>query len=42
LDSVMECFIATQTKTNEVLTESINQRNAKFDAMASHQKAMDA
>jgi len=32
----MERFIATQTKTNEVLTESINQLNAKFDAMTFH------
>jgi len=38
----MEHFIVTQTKTNEVLSESINQLNAKFDAMASRQKAMDA
>jgi len=37
----MECFIATQSKSNEALNESINQLNAKFDAMASHQKAMD-
>ena len=37
----MERFIATQTKTNEVFSESINQLNAKFDAMASHQKAID-
>ena len=37
----MERFITTQTKTNEVLSESINQLNSKFDAMAAHQKAMD-
>ena len=37
----MEQFIATQTKTNEALSASINQLNSKFDAMASHQKAMD-
>ena len=37
----MERFIATQTKTNEVFSESINQLNTKFDAMAAHQKAMD-
>jgi len=38
----MERFIATQTKTNKALSESINQLNSKFDAMASHQKAMDS
>jgi len=37
----MEQFIATQTKTNEALSASINQLNSKFDAMASHQKAKD-
>jgi len=37
----MERFIATQTKTNEALGESINQLNSKFDAMTSHQKATD-
>ena len=37
----MECFITTQTKTNEVFSESINQLNTKFDVMAAHQKAMD-
>ena len=31
----------TQTKTNEALGESINQLTSKFDAMASHQKAMN-
>jgi len=41
LESLMERFIATQTKTNEVFSVSTNQLNAKFDAMASHQKAMD-
>ena len=41
LESLLEHFIATQIKTNEVLSESINQLNAKFDAMASHQKGMD-
>jgi len=38
----MEHFIATEPKTNEVLSELIRQLNAKFDAMGSHQKAMDA
>ena len=37
----MERFITTQTKTNEVLSESINQLNSKFDSMATHQKMMD-
>ena len=37
----MKQFIATQTKTNEALSASINQLNSKFDAMAAHQKAMD-
>ena len=37
----MERFIATQTKTNEVLNEQINQLNFKFDALASHQNVMD-
>jgi len=37
----MEHFIATQTKTNEALGELINQLTSKFDAMTSHQKAMD-
>ena len=37
----MELFIATQTKTNEALSASINQLTSKFDAMASHQKDMD-
>jgi len=37
----MEYFIATQTKINEAFGEYINQLTSKFDAMASHQKAMD-
>jgi len=41
LESLMEHFIVTQTKTNAALGEAINQLTAKFDAMASHQKAMD-
>ena len=41
LESLMEHFIATQTKTNELFGEQINQLNSKFDAMASHQKVMD-
>ena len=38
----MECFIATQTKTNESLGESINLLTSRLDAMAAHQKTMDA
>ena len=34
-------FLAAQTKTNESVTASINQLTSKFDAMATHQKAMD-
>jgi len=37
----MECFIATQTKTNETLSESINLLTSTIDAMAAHQKTMD-
>jgi len=37
----MEQFIAIQTKTNEAFSVSINQLTSKFDAIASHQKAMD-
>ena len=37
----MEHFIATQTKTNELFGEQINQLNSKFDVMTSHQKATD-
>ena len=37
----MAQFITAQTKTNESMTVSINQLTFKFDAMATHQKAMD-
>jgi len=37
----MEQFIVTQTKTNEALSALVNQLTCKFDAMATHQKAMD-
>jgi len=37
----MEHFIATETKTNEALSASINQLNSKSDVMATHQKAID-
>ena len=38
----MECFIATQTKTNEGLGESINLLTTRIDAVATRQKKMDA
>jgi len=37
----MECFIATQTKTNKALGESVSQLNSKFENMTSHQKMME-
>jgi len=37
----MECFIATQTTTNETLKESIHLLTSRVDAMAAHQKTMD-
>ena len=41
LESLMDQFIATQTNTNETLSASIYKVTFKFDAMVSHQKAMD-
>ena len=41
LESLIEEFITTQTKTNGTVSASINQLNFKFDAMATHQKVMD-
>jgi len=38
---MMEQFIAAQTKTNESLSVSINLLTPKFNATATHQKAMD-
>jgi len=38
---MMVQFLAAQTKTNETVTASITQLTSKFDAMATHQKAMD-
>jgi len=38
----MERFIATQTKTNESLGESINLLTFRLDAVAAHLKTMDA
>jgi len=34
----MECFIVTQTKTNDTLSESINLLTSRIDAMATNQK----
>jgi len=42
LENLIERFIATQTKTNESLGESINLLTSRLDAMAAHQKTMDA
>jgi len=36
----MGCFIASQTKINEALGESVSQLNSKFKAMITHQKMM--
>ena len=36
LESLIERFIVTQTKTNKALGESVNQLNSKFDVMASY------
>jgi len=41
LESIMERFIASQTKTNEALGESVCQLNSKFEAMTTHQKMME-
>lgn len=38
----MEHFIATQTKTNKSLGESINFLTSRLNAMVAHQKTMDA
>jgi len=37
----MECFIATQTKTNEALGELVSQLTVKFKTMTTHQKMME-
>ena len=41
LKNMMAQFIAVQSKTIETLTASINQLTSQFEAMATHQKAMD-
>ena len=37
----MERFIASQTMTNETLTESVQLLTSRVDSMAAHQKTMD-
>jgi len=41
MGSLMECFIVTQTKTNEALSESVSQLSSKFETMTTHQKMME-
>ena len=41
LESLMERFIQTQTKTNETLGESVSQLNSKFESLSTHQKMME-
>lgn len=37
----MEKFITTQTKTNDVLTESVSQLTSRVEAISTHQKMME-
>ena len=37
----MERFIASQTKTNKALGESVNQLSSKFGTLTTHQKMME-
>ena len=41
MESLMERFIATQTKTNEALGESVSQLSSKVETMTTHQKMME-
>jgi len=41
LESLMKCFITTQTKTNKALGELVSQLNSKFETMITHQKMME-
>ena len=41
LESLMERFIQTKTKTNEALGESVSQLNSKFEGLSTHQKMME-
>jgi len=38
---MMVQFVTTQSKTNEILAASVNQLTSQFEAMVTHQKAMD-
>jgi len=38
---MMAQFITTQSKANETVAASITQFTSQFEAMATHQKAMD-
>ena len=41
LESLMEKFITTQIKTNDVLTESVSQLTSRVEAISTHQKMME-
>jgi len=41
LESIMECLIASRTKTNEALGDSVSQLNSKFEDMTTQQKMME-
>jgi len=41
LESLIEHFIQTLTKTNEALGEAVTQLNSKFAAISTHQKIME-
>jgi len=41
LESIMERFLVSQTKTNEALGESVSQLNFKFKTMTTHQKILE-
>jgi len=41
LERLIGRFIKTQTKTNEVIDESVSQLNTKFESLSTNQKMMD-
>jgi len=41
LESMIERFIQTQSKTDEALGESMGQLNAKFESLSTHQMMME-
>ena len=41
LENLMERFIATQSKTNEALGESVSQLSSKFETVTTHQKMLE-